>query len=57
MPPTRPPETIEYVSISLRVTRQLKEALEGKKKTSGKSSSQIIRDGISLNLLEDTKAA
>lgn len=58
MAPSKPPKNIEYVTISLRVTRQLDESLESKAKKMRITKSQIIRDGLAnLNSPESGKAA
>lgn len=58
MAPSKPPKNIEYVTISLRVTRQLDESLENKAKKMRVTKSQIIRDGLAnLNSPESGKAA
>ena len=58
MAPSKPPENIEYVTVSLRITRILDKTLESKAKKMRTSKSQLIRDGLAnLNSPESGKAA
>ena len=58
MAPSKPPENIEYVTVSFRITRLLDETLEDTAKKLRVTKSQIIRDGLAnLNSPETGKAA
>ena len=58
MAPPKPPESIEYVTVSFRITRLLDETLEDTAKKLRVTKSQIIRDGLArLNSHETGKAA
>lgn len=58
MAPSKPPNNIEYVTVSLRITRLLDETLEDTAKKLRVTKSQIIRDGLAgLNSPETGKAA
>ena len=58
MAPSKPPKSIEYVTVSFRITRLLDETLEDTAKKLRVTKSQIIRDGLaSLNSPQTGKAA